>query len=362
MIGQSMSEINLFTPLKIRGVEFTNRLWVSPMCMYSANDGVVSDWHRVHLGAFATGGAGLVVVEATGVSPKGRISVGCVGIWNDEQAKAFKPIIEFSKSMGSKIGIQLAHAGRKGSTTRPGSDHPIATDAEGGWIAEAPSAIAYGNMPIPHALTVSEIQKLVQDFADATKRSVDVGFDVVEIHSAHGYLLHQFLSPLSNLRTDEYGGSFENRTRFLLQTVKAVRAAMPDSMPLFVRISATDWTEGGWDLEQSIELATLLKNAGVDLIDVSSAGLSDKQEVLAGPGFQVPFATAIREATGIFTSGVGLITSAEQSDAVIREGKADAVFAGRAFLRNPRWALEVAHQLKAIVKWPHQIERGRPLV
>ena len=244
MIGNSMSEINLFTPLKIRGVEFANRLWVSPMCMYSANDGVVSDWHRVHLGAFATGGAGLVVVEATGVTPKGRISVGCVGIWNDEQAKAFKPIIEFSKSMGSKIGIQLAHAGRKGSTARPGSDHPIATEAEGGWIAEAPSAIAYGNMPIPHALTVSEIQKLVQDFADATKRSVDVGFDVIEIHSAHGYLLHQFLSPLSNLRTDEYGGSFKNRTRFLLETVKAFRYAMPDSMPLFVRISATDGTGG----------------------------------------------------------------------------------------------------------------------
>ena len=359
MIGKSMSEINLFTPLKIRGVEFANRLWVSPMCMYSAKDGVISDWHRVHLGAFATGGAGLVVVEATGVTPKGRISVGCTGIWNDEQAQAFKPIIEFSKTMGSKIGIQLAHSGRKGGTTRPGSDHQMATTEEGGWVAEAPSALAYGNMPIPHALTVSEIQQLTQDFAAATKRSVDVGFDVIELHSAHGYLLHEFLSPLSNLRTDEYGGSFENRTRFLLETVKAVRAAMPDSMPLFVRISATDWTEGGWDLEQSTQLATLLKNAGVDLIDVSSAGLSDKQEVIAGPGFQVPFATAIREATGILTSGVGLITTAEQSDAVIREGKADAVFAGRAFLRNPRWALEVAHQLNAKAKWPHQIERGK---
>ena len=354
-----MSKVNLFSPIKIRGVEFANRLWVSPMCMYSAIDGVVSDWHRVHLGAFATGGAGFVVVEATGVTPKGRISVGCVGIWNDEQAQAFKPIIEFSKSMGSKIGIQLAHAGRKGSTTRPGSDHPIATEGEGGWISEAPSALAYGNMPIPHALTVSEIHKLVQDFADATKRSVSVGFDVIEIHGAHGYLLHQFLSPLSNLRTDEYGGSFENRTRFLLEIVKAVRASMPDSMPLFVRISATDWTEGGWDLEQSIQLATLLKAAGVDLIDVSSAGLSDKQEVLAGPGFQVQFATAIREATGILTSGVGLITTAEQSNAIICDGKADAVFAGRAFLRNPRWALEVAHQLRANVNWPHQIERGK---
>lgn len=354
-----MSEINLFTPLKIRGVEFANRLWVSPMCMYSANDGIVSEWHRVHLGAFATGGAGLVVVEATGVTPKGRISVGCTGIWNDEQAQAFKPIAEFSKSMGSKIGIQLAHSGRKGGTTRPGSDHQMATEAEGGWVAEAPSAIAYGNMPIPHALTVSEIQQLIQDFADATKRAVNVGFDVIELHGAHGYLLHQFLSPLSNLRNDEYGGSFENRTRFLLETVKAVRGAMRDSMPLFVRISATDWVEGGWDLEQSTQLATLLKNNGVDLIDVSSAGLSDKQEVVAGAGFQLPFATAIRETTGILTSGVGLITTAEQADEVIRKGKADAVFAGRAFLRNPRWALEVAHQLNATAKWPHQIERGK---
>lgn len=362
MIGKSMSEINLFTPLKIRGVEFANRLWVSPMCMYSANDGVVSEWHRVHLGAFATGGAGLVVVEATGVTPKGRISVGCTGIWNDEQAQAFKPIIEFSKSMGSKIGIQLAHSGRKGGTTRPGSDHQMATVAEGGWVAEAPSAIAYGNMPIPHALTVLEIQQLTQDFADATKRAVSVGFDVIELHGAHGYLLHQFLSPLSNLRNDGYGGSFENRTRFLLETVKAVRGTMPNSMPLFVRISATDWVEGGWDLEQSTQLATLLKNVGVDLIDVSSAGLSDKQEVVAGAGFQLPFATAIRETTGILTSGVGLITTAEQADAVIREGKADAVFAGRAFLRNPRWALEVAHQLNAKAKWPRQIERGKRLV
>ena len=360
MIGNSMSEINLFTPLKIRGVEFANRLWVSPMCMYSANDGVVSEWHRVHLGAFATGGAGLVVVEATGVTPKGRISVGCVGIWNDEQTQAFKPITEFSKSMGSKIGIQLAHSGRKGATTRPGSDHQMATEAEGGWVAEAPSAIAYGNMPIPQALTVSEIQQLVQDFAAATKRAVNVGFDVIELHGAHGYLLHQFLSPLSNLRNDRYGGSFENRTRFLLETVKAVRGAMPDLMPLFVRISATDWVEGGWDLEQSTQLSTLLKNNGVDLIDVSSAGLSDKQEVVAGAGFQLPFATAIRETTGILTSGVGLITTAEQAAAVIREGEADAVFAGRAFLRNPRWALEVAHQLNAKARWPHQIERGKP--
>jgi len=362
MIGNSMSEINLFTPLKIRGVEFANRLWVSPMCMYSASDGVVTDWHKVHLGAFATGGAGLVVVEATGVTPKGRISVGCTGIWNDEQAQAFKPIVEFSKSMGSKIGIQLAHSGRKGSTTRPGSNHQMATAAEGGWVTEAPSAIAYGNMPVPHALTISEIQQLVQDFAAATKRAVQVGFEVIEIHGAHGYLLHQFLSPLSNLRADEYGGLFENRTRFLLEAVKAVRGVMPDSMPLFVRISATDWVEGGWDLEQSTQLATLLKNAGVDLIDVSSAGLSDKQKIVAGAGFQLPFASAIRKATGILTSGVGLITTAEQADAVIREGKADAVFAGRAFLRNPRWALEVAHQLNATTRWPHQIERGKPLV
>jgi 2,4-dienoyl-CoA reductase-like NADH-dependent reductase (Old Yellow Enzyme family) len=257
------------------------------------------------------------------------------------------------------MGIQLAHAGRKASTLLPADNHAIATPDKGGWQAVAASAIAFHGYPEPRELTTLEIKMIVRDFAAAALRAVEVGFDVIEIHAAHGYLLHEFLSPLSNLRTDEYGGSFENRTRFLLETAKAVRAAMPDSMPLFVRISATDWTEGGWDLEQSTQLATLLKNVGVDLIDVSSAGLSDKQEVKAEPGFQVPFATAIREATEILTSGVGLITTAEQADAVIRAGKADAVFAGRAFLRNPRWALEVAHQLNAVAKWPHQIERGK---
>ena len=352
--------VPLFSPLTLRGVTFANRLWVSPMCQYSAPlDGIAREWHQVHIGSFATGGAGLIMMEATGVLPEGRISINCLGLWNDEQRDAYKPIVEFAHAMGTKIGIQLAHAGRKGSTMPPGSDHPFASVAEGGWSAPAPSEIPFGKMPTPHAMSAEEIKNTVAAFASAAKRAVDAGFDLVEIHAAHGYLIHQFLSPLSNARSDEYGGSFENRTRFLVQIVGAIRAAIPESMPLFVRISATDWVDGGWDLPQSIELARVLKHIGVDLIDVSSGALSDKQQIPVGPGYQVPFASAIKAEAEIPTSAVGMIHEAEFANEIVASGKADAVMAARAFLRNPRWALDVAHQLGADIKWPSQIAMGK---
>ncbi|MFZ9927378.1 MAG: NADH:flavin oxidoreductase/NADH oxidase, partial [Candidatus Nanopelagicaceae bacterium] len=331
--------VPLFSPLTLRGVTFANRLWVSPMCQYSAPlDGIAREWHQVHIGSFATGGAGLIMMEATGVLPEARISINCLGLWNDEQRDAYKPIVEFAHAMGTKIGIQLAHAGRKGSTMPPGSEHPFASVAEGGWSAPAPSEIPFGKMPTPHAMNIEEIKNTVAVFGTAAKRAVEAGFDLVEIHAAHGYLIHQFLSPLSNARSDEYGGSFENRTRFLVQIVGAIRAAIPESMPLFVRISATDWVDGGWDLPQSIELARVLKHIGVDLIDVSSGALSDKQQIPVGPGYQVPFASAIKAEAEIPTSAVGMIHEAEFADEIVASGKADAVMAARAFLRNPRWA------------------------
>jgi 2,4-dienoyl-CoA reductase-like NADH-dependent reductase (Old Yellow Enzyme family) len=352
--------VPLFSPLTLRGVTFANRLWVSPMCQYSAPlDGIAREWHRVHIGSFATGGAGLIMMEATGVLPEGRISINCLGLWNDEQRDAYKPIVEFAHAMGTKIGIQLAHAGRKGSTMPPSSDHPIASIAEGGWSAPAPSEIAYGKLSVPHAMSSDEVKKTVVAFGAAAERAVDAGFDLVEIHAAHGYLIHQFLSPLSNARSDEYGGSFENRTRFLVQIVGAIRAAIPESMPLFVRISATDWVEGGWDLPQSIELARVLKNIGVDLIDVSSGALSDKQQIPIGPGYQVPFAEAIKKEAEIPTNAVGMIDEAEFANELVASGKVDAVMAARAFLRNPRWALDVAHELGADIKWPQQIAMGK---
>ena len=355
-----MSNVPLFSPLTLRGVTFANRLWVSPMCQYSAPlDGIAREWHQVHIGTFATGGAGLIMMEATGVLPEGRISINCLGLWNGEQRDAYKPIVKFAHAMGTKIGIQLAHAGRKGSTMPPGSDHPFASVAEGGWSAPAPSEIPFGKMPTPHAMSAEEIKNTVAGFAAAAKRAVDAGFDLVEIHAAHGYLIHQFLSPLSNARSDEYGGSFENRTRFLVQIVNAIRGVIPESMPLFVRISATDWVEGGWDLPQSIELARVLKHVGVDLIDVSSGALSDKQQIPVGPGYQVPFASAIKAEAEIPTSAVGMIQEAEFANEIVASGKADAVMAARAFLRNPRWALDVAHQLGAEIKWQPQLSMGK---
>ena len=350
----------LFSPLKIRGVTFANRIWVSPMCQYSADDGVASAWHDVHIGSFATGGAGLIIMEASGVIPEGRISTKCLGIWNEAQTKRLKPIVDFAHSQGTKIGIQLAHAGRKGSCMPPWSDHPMASKEEGGWESVAPSAISFGGKyPTPRSLTVTEIKELVSQFAAAAKRVTEVGFDLVEIHAAHGYLIHQFLSPISNTRSDEYGGSFENRTRFMIEIAAAVREVIPESMPLFVRISATDWLEGGWTLEDSVQLSKLLKNSGVDLIDVSSGGTSSGAPVPVGPGYQVPLASEIKKSAQIPTSAVGLITTAQQAEEIVASGKADAVMMAREFLRNPRWPLQAAKLLDAKVNWPNQLLRGQ---
>ena len=350
----------LFSPLTLRGLTFSNRIWVSPMCQYSADDGVPSSWHDVHIGSFATGGTGLIMMEASGVTPEGRISTKCLGLWNDKQAARLKPIVDFVHSQGTKIGIQLAHAGRKGSCLPPWSDHPMASKEEGGWESVAPSAISFGGKyPTPRELTVPEIKDLVANFAAAAKRVVSVGFDLVEIHAAHGYLIHQFLSPLSNTRADEYGGSFENRIRFIVEIADAVRAAIPESMPLFVRISATDWLDGGWTIDDSVRLAAILKSSGVDLIDVSSGGTSSGAPVPVGPGYQVPLAETIRKSASIATSAVGLITTPEQAEEIVASGKADAVMMGREFLRNPRWPLHAAKVLNANVEWPAQLLRGQ---
>lgn len=350
---------NLFSPLEIRGVRLRNRVVVSPMCQYSALNGVVGTWHQVHLGAFATGGSALVMVEATGINAVGRISIGCPGIWNEEQEAAFKTIIDFAHSQNTLIGIQLAHAGRKGSTTLPDSDHPIATPGEGGWQSVAPSPIAFQGLQVPHEMSIEEIHQTTSDWTKAAIRSVRAGFDVIEIHAAHGYLLHQFLSPLTNKRTDEYGGSFENRIRFLCEVASEVRKGIPDSVPLFVRVSATDWKEGGWDLDQTIALAVHLKSLGVDLIDVSSGGAVHDAVIPVASGFQVPFARSIRDEAEILTSAVGMITEAEQADAIINSGAADLVMLGREMLRNPRWTLDAASKLAAQAEWPIQLSRGK---
>ena len=351
---------SLFDPLTIRGVTFPNRIWVSPMCQYSAIDGVATSWHDVHIGSFATGGTGLIMMEASGVVPEGRISTACLGIWNEAQTERLKPIVSFAHSMGTKIGIQLAHAGRKASCLPPWSDHPMASKAEGGWDCVAPSAISFGGKyPVPKELTVAEIKTLVKSFADSAKRAVMAGFDLVEIHAAHGYLIHQFLSPISNKRNDEYGGSFENRIRFFIEITEAVRKAIPDAMPLFARISASDWLEDGWTIDESVELCKLLKSAGVDLIDVSSGGTSSGAPVPVGPGYQVPFAERIRRESNIFTCAVGLITEAHQANEVVESGRADAVMMAREFLRNPRWPLQAARELNAEVSWPNQLLRGK---
>jgi len=331
------------------------------MCQYSATDGLIGDWHQAHLNAFATGGPGLIMVEATGVVPEGRISIACTSLHTQAHADAFKPMIDFAHSHNVKMGIQLAHAGRKASTMRPWDDHRMATTDEGGWQSVSSSAIAFHGYPEPRALTVDEIHQLTHDYVAAAKRAIAVGFDVIEIHAAHGYLMHQFYSPLANTRTDEYGGSFENRVRFLLETVVAVRSAIPASTPLFVRISATDWVDGGWNLVDSIELCTQLKALGVDLIDVSTGGNVHNAPIKATPGFQVPFAAAIRTEAAIMTAAVGLITEAEQAQYIIETGEADAVFLARAMIRNPRWALGAAEKLGVKIPWPHQLERGQTI-
>jgi len=349
----------LFDPITLRGVEFSNRIWVSPMCQYSAVNGVVGAWHMAHLGAFATGGTGLIIAEATGVVPEGRISIGCPGLYTDEQVAAWKTIVDFAHSQGTKMAIQLAHAGRKGAAALPWSDHRMATEAEGGWQAVAPSAIPFEGYPEPRALSVDEIHELVKAWANAARNAVKAGFDAVEIHAAHGYLLHEFYSPLSNTRTDEYGGSYENRVRFLKEVTAAVRAAIPETMPLFVRISASDWTPGGWTVEESVVFAGELEQLGIDLLDVSSGGNVHNAAISVGPGYQVQFADAVKHGSTIVTSTVGMITDAHQANEIIQSGKADVVMMAREFLRNPRWPLLAASELGVDVKWPLQLERGR---
>jgi len=350
---------NLFDPLTLRGTTFANRVWVSPMCQYSAINGVVGEWHMAHLGAFATGGTGLIVAEATGVVAEGRISIGCPGLYNDEQVVAWQRITTFAHTQGVKIGIQLAHAGRKAGTTLPGSDHTMATPQEGGWQSVAPSAIAFPGYPEPRELTHDEVKGLIASFGAAAQRAVKAGFDLVEIHAAHGYLLHEFYSPLSNTRIDEYGGSYENRTRLLKEVTSEVRASIPSDMPLFVRISASDWSEGGWTIEESVKLSGELTALGVDLIDVSSGGNVAKANITVGPGYQVHFAQAIKNAGVAMTSAVGMITEPEQAQEIVSSGKADAVMMAREFLRNPRWPLEAAAKLGQEVRWPIQLERGK---
>ena len=351
----------LFSPLQLRGTTFGNRAWVSPMCEYSAVNGIPQDWHLVHLGGLARGGAGLVLTEATAVVPEGRISPADTGIWNDDQTTAWRRIADFIRSQETVPGIQLAHAGRKASTRSPwlGGGHvPV---EEGGWSdVVAPSAVAFGGLPTPTALTTTGIRQVVEAFERAASRALGSGFEVVEIHAAHGYLLHNFLSPLSNLRDDEYGGGFAGRVRLLLEVVDAVRSVWPDDQPLLVRISVTDWVEGGWDIDQTVELAKLLRDHGVDLLDCSSGGTVPDARIPLEPGYQVPFAARVRRQTGMPTGAVGLITEPRQAERIVAAGDADVVILARAMLRNPHWPLMAAHELDDEVRWPPQYLRAKP--
>ncbi|WP_460779575.1 NADH:flavin oxidoreductase/NADH oxidase [Microbacterium shaanxiense] len=351
---------HLFSPLSIRSIVFPNRLWVSPMCMYSAVDGVVQEWHHTHLTQFASGGAGLVVAEATAVVPEGRISPRDAGIWNDTQRDAWAPIVQAIHDRGSIAGIQLAHAGRKASTWWPWADQRGSVAVEdGGWSTTAPSAVAFEGFADPVALDDAGIERVVDGFRAAARRALDAGFDVLEIHGAHGYLLHQFLSPLSNLRTDEYGGSLENRARLLLRVVDVVREIAGDAVPLFVRISATDHAEGGFTPDEAAIVSDWAVGRGADLIDVSSGGLVAHQRIDVHPGYQVPLADGVRQGGRIPVSAVGLITAAEQADKVLADGAADAIFAGREWLRDPHFGLRAAHELDDTTAWPPQYVRAR---
>ena len=353
---------HLFDSFTIRDLEFSNRVFASPMCEYSSVDGYANDWHLVHLGSRAVGGAGLVLTEATAVLPEGRISPQDLGIWKDEHVDPLKRIVSFIHEQGSVAGMQLAHAGRKASTQRPWEGDGVVPETEGGWQnVMAPSAIHFAdNYPAPQALTVDGIRQVVRAFADAARRACDAGFRVIEIHAAHGYLIHEFLSPLSNHRDDTYGGSFENRTRLIREIVAAVRSSWPKGAPLFVRISATDWVEGGWDLKQSIELARSLKQLGVDLIDCSSGGTVPHAKIPAGPGYQTPFAQRIRHEAEILTGAVGMITSPVQAEQIIGTGQADAILIAREFLRDPYWPLRAATELGQSISWPVQYLRAAP--
>jgi len=352
---------SLLDPLPIRGFTFTSRIFVSPMCQYSSEDGFANDWHLVHLGSRAVGGAALVMTEATAVTPEGRISPEDLGIWKDEHVEMLARIVRFVHAQGSHAGIQLAHAGRKASTWRPwakgkGSVPP----SEGGWTAVAPSPVAFEGYATPAALDERGIRGVVAAFTAAAVRAREAGFRVVEIHAAHGYLLHQFLSPLSNRRTDAYGGSFEHRTRLVREVVEAVRRVWPERLPLFVRVSGTDWVDGGWDADQTVELARQVKALGVDLVDCSSGGLVAHAKIPVAPGYHVPFAERVRREAGLPSAAVGLITSAAQADEIVRNGRADAVLLARQMLRDPYFALHAALELGQPTAWPAQYLRAAP--
>jgi 2,4-dienoyl-CoA reductase-like NADH-dependent reductase (Old Yellow Enzyme family) len=350
---------SLFTPLKLRSVEFRNRIFVSPMCEYSSREGLPNDWHLVHLGSRAVGGAGLVLTEASAVSPEGRISPADAGLWSGAHAGAWRQVVRFIHENGAAAGVQLAHAGRKASTAAPWDGGEPVSVADGGWQPIGPSPIAFDEgYPEPREMSAADIDRVVEQFADGARLAREAGFDVVELHAAHGYLLHEFLSPLSNHRTDQYGGTLENRIRFPLRAARAVREAWPSDRPLFVRISATDWAEGGWDLPQSIAFARELGRLGIDLVDCSSGGLVPRAKIPAGPGYQVPFAAAIRRDVGISTAAVGGIAEAKQAEAIVASGQADAVLLARQFLRDPYWPLHAARELGVRVPWPKQYERA----
>lgn len=350
----------LFSPLTIRSTTFRNRLWVSPMCMYSAVDGIAQEWHHAHLAQFASGGAGLIVAEATAVVPEGRISPRDLGLWTDAQRDALAPVVRAIHDRGSLAGIQLAHAGRKASTWWPWApERGSVPVTEGGWTTVGPSALAFDGFAEPEALDAAGIDRVVEAFATAARRAIEAGFDVLELHGAHGYLLHQFLSPLSNHRDDQYGGSLENRARLLLRVLDAVRTAAGDTVPVFVRISATDHADGGFTPDEAAVVGAWATEHGADLIDVSSGGLVAHQRIAVSPGYQVPLAETVRQGGRIPVSAVGLITAAAQAEQVLVDGAADAIFAGREWLRDPHFALRAAHELGAEVAWPPQYERAR---
>ena len=353
----------LFQPLTLRGLTLRNRIAVSPMCQYSAVDGLATDWHLVHLGSRAVGGAGLVLAEAAAVSPEGRITLDDLGLWADEHVPMLRRITDFIRAQGSAAGIQLAHAGRKASTHSPWRGQGQVPAGAGGWPVVAPSALAFAdNYPAPTALDAAGLAKVVADFRAAAARALAAGFQVIELHAAHGYLLHEFLSPLSNQRTDEYGGSLANRARLLLDVVAATRAVWPAGLPLFVRISATDWAPGGWTADESVQLAGWLQTRGVDLLDCSTGGNVPQASIPVGPGYQVEFAARIRRETGLPTGAVGLITSAAQAEEIIGTGQADLVLLAREFIREPYFPLLAAQALGAAdaAPWPVQYERGKP--
>ena len=352
---------HLFEPLKLRDIVLANRIGIPPMCQYSAHDGMAADWHFVHYGSRAVGGAALMIIEATAVTPEGRISPGDLGIWDDKHIEPLARIARFAQAQGCVSAVQLAHAGRKARVGLGWQAQGTLGESEGGWPSVAPSPVSFGaGYAVPGELDAAGIRHVIARFAAGARRAREAGFQTVEIHAAHGYLLHQFLSPLSNQRKDAYGGSFENRTRLVREVVAAVRAEWPERLPLLIRLSATDWVEGGWNADETVELCRMLKGQGVDLVDVSTAGLVPAANIPAGPGFQTEFAARVRREAGVATAAVGLITLPAQADHIVRSGQADMVLLGREILRNPYWPLAAAQALGQETSWPQQYLRAAP--